>query len=116
MTKDYCNKIYGASDDLLEIEGALINDEVNTPDRPYEVYCSDDTKAIFTYDDSGEWKCEVIKKGNLFIEVVESVGDDGTHTGNAEGCTSYSDVLVVREPLYWIRVNKKYYRPKRITP
>lgn len=114
MAKDYCNKIYGASDDLLEIEGALIEDEVNTPDRPYNVYCSDGTEALFSYEDSGEWKCKVIKEGNQYIECIASVGDDGAeHIGNAKGCTPYSDVLIIREPLAWIRVNKKYYRPKR---
>lgn len=113
MTQDYCNKIYGASDDLLEIEGALINDEVNTPDRPYSVACSDGTKATFSYEDSGEWKCKISNTGTQFIECITSVGNDGMHTGNAEGCTSYSDVLVIREPIAWISVNKKYFRPKR---
>lgn len=111
MGKDYCNKIYGSSDDLLEIDGPLISDEANEIDEPFHVSCSDGTMGIFTYEDSGEWKCKVLRQGTLFIELIQSVGDDKEHAGNAEGCTSYSDVLVVREPLSWIRVNKKYYRP-----
>lgn len=111
MTKIYCNRIYGASDDLLEIDGALINDEVNTPDRPYEIICSDKTKAIFSYEDNGEWKCEVIVKGSQFIDRVPSVGEDNEHIGVANGCTPYSDVLLIREPVAWIKVGKKYYRP-----
>lgn len=112
-TKDYCNRIYGASDDLLEIDGALIEDEVNVIDKPFHIKCADGTIATFTYDDNGEWKCNVKAKGINFIEVISSVGDDGEHEGNAIDCTSYSDVLVIREPLQWIKVNNKYYRPNK---
>ncbi|HRP30483.1 MAG TPA: hypothetical protein PKV73_01260 [Agriterribacter sp.] len=110
MEKRYANRIWGASDDLLEIDGALIEDEVNTPNRPYTVRASDGTHAIFYYNDDGEWKCDVKKKGLGFIEVVTSVGHDGVHTNYAEGCSPYSDVLFIREPLSWISVNRKYFR------
>lgn len=111
MSKDFATKIYGASDDLLEIEGGSITDEINEIDKPFLLTCSDGTTAVFKYSDDGEWKCEVKQHGSGFIELIKSVGEDGKHSGNAEGCSSYSDVLVIREPLAWVRVNRKYYRP-----
>lgn len=112
MSKDYCNRIWGASDDLLEIDGALIEDEISMPDRPYRITCSDGTKAVFEYSEKCEWKCAVLNKGALFMECIECIGEDKEYTyGNAIGCTPYSDVLVIREPLAWIRVNNMYFRP-----
>jgi hypothetical protein len=111
MNKEYCNRIYGASDDLLEIDGALIEDEVNES-MPYKIKCSDGTEAIFEYNTEGIWECKNLIEGRQFMRVVKSLGDEVEHTDlSAIGCSSYSDVLLVREPLAWIKINKKYFRP-----
>ena len=113
MSKEYCTRIWGASDDLLEIDGALIEDEVNEP-FPYKIKCSDGTIASFNYNSEGNWECTIEAEGKSFIRLVKAVGDDNEHTDIAvNGCSSYSDVLLVREPIDWVKVNKKYYRPSR---
>jgi len=89
-------KIYGASDDLIEIEGA-INEEADHYDATnLPIRCSDGTFAKITYD--GEWKINVLVEGDKFLGKIDSVGDDAKHVfPDAEGCTSYSDVLVLDE-------------------
>ncbi len=111
--KEYCTRIWGASDDLLEIDGALIVDEVNES-FPYDVKCSDGTTAAFDYNSDGVWRCVVETTGKQFIRIVKAVGDDNEHYDiSANGCSGYSDVLLVREPIAWVKVNKKYYRPTK---
>ena len=103
-------KIYGASDDLIEIEGA-INDEADHYDATNLPFtASDGTKAKITYN--GDWKFEVTVKGDKFLKLIPSVGDDNEHTEQeALGCTSYSDVLVLDEGIEWVMINRKKYKP-----
>ena len=110
---EYCTRIWGASDDLLEIDGALIEDEVNES-FPYAIKCSDGTIASFDYNSEGIWECTIESPGKSFIRIVKAVGEDNEHTDpTAKGCSSYSDVLLIREPISWVKVNKKYYRPTK---
>lgn len=104
-------KIYGASDDLIELEGS-INDEHDCFDhkRPINILASDDTKATIFYN--GEWNINLLFAGDRYIQKVNSVGDDNKHTEeNAKGCTPYSDVLVLNEGIEWVRVGRKTYKP-----
>ena len=106
-------KIYGASDDLIEIEGA-VNDEVNHIDaKNVLIKASDGTKAKITYDDNGEWKISVEVEGSEYFGLIHSVGDDAKHTfPYAIGCTSYSDVLLLDEDIEWVRIGRKTFKPK----
>ena len=102
-------KIYGASDDLIEIDGE-ITDEVGCYGhiRPINISASDGTIATIVYD--GEWKIKVKTKGTKFLKIVDSVGDDFDidHTDDdAKGCTSYSDVLVFDSAIEWIKIGRK---------
>jgi len=102
-------KIYGASDDLIEIEGA-VSDEIGCYDhkRPIKFECSDGTKASIFYD--GDWKIHVFFAGSKYLYKIDSVGDDGEHTSDAKGCTSYSDVLILEEGIEWIKIKGKTYK------
>lgn len=102
-------KIYGASDDLIEIEGA-INDEVGCYFKAKQmIACSDNTKASISYD--GEWKINVLVEGEKFLGKINSVGDDAKHISpDAEGLTSYSDVLVLDEGIEWVKVGRKTFK------
>ncbi len=83
--------IYGASDDLLEINGKY-SEELNPPmDEPFCVAVSDGTLLEVEYD--GEWKFRAKKKGRCFKEIVQSVGDDGKHA-RYEKYTPYSDLVI----------------------
>lgn len=100
-------KIYGASDDLIEIEGA-ISDEINSYDDKTSFSVSDGTKGSISYDDDGQWRIEVKEQGIKFSGVVRSVGDDAKHIfPDAVGCTSYSDVLVLKEGIEWVKIGRK---------
>ena len=104
-------KIYGASDDLVEIEGE-ISDEYCQMDFKGTVEASDGTKAKLIYD--GEWKFQMLFAGSKFLKLVKSVGDDIDidHTDeDAKGCSTYSDVLVLDSGIEWIRIGRKKFNP-----
>lgn len=101
-------KIYGASDDLIEIEGA-ISDELNVHLKDNEKVsfsASDGTKGKISYENDG-WRIELIEIGKC--KKINAVGDDASHTGEAEGCTSYSDVLIF-ENIDWIKIGRKTFK------
>jgi hypothetical protein len=103
-------KIYGGSDDLIEIEGQ-INDEVGCYDhkRPIKIECSDGTIATIFYDVNGNWKIEVKNEGHLIQALHKTTGEDHKHTGVADGCTSYSDVLIFDSGIEWVKIKGKKY-------
>jgi thiamine phosphate synthase YjbQ (UPF0047 family) len=102
-------KIYGASDDLIEIEGA-ISDEIGcykTCEKGILFSCSDGTRGIITYN--GDWQILVNQEGSLFEKVVPN-NDEIDHTDiDAKGCTSYSDVLVLKDGVEWVEIGKKTF-------
>jgi hypothetical protein len=102
-------KIYGASDDLIEIEGD-VSEEHGCFDhkKPINIEVSDGTKGTIFYD--GEWKINVVFAGNKYIEKIDSVGDDGRHEGNAKACTPYSDVMIIDEGVEWVKIGRKTYK------
>ena len=102
-------KIYGASDDLIEIEGE-IRDEIGCYDhkRPIKISVSDGTIATIFYD--GEWKINVSFAGNKYLKKVDSVGDDKKHIEpDAIDCTSYSDILIFEKGVEWVKIKAKTF-------
>ena len=97
--------IYGASEDLVQIEGQIQADYGNytLAQRGIPFECSDETKGIITYD--GDWLITVEKEGGLFEELRPNVGDNGKHKDLAFKCTSYSDVLILKDGILWIKIN-----------
>jgi hypothetical protein len=97
--------IYGASDDLIEIEGQIEGEYGNytLASRGIPFECSDETKGMIVYD--GDWKITVEKQGSLFQELRPNVGDSGKHTDLAFKCTSYSDVLILKDGILWVKMN-----------
>ncbi|MFA7308094.1 MAG: hypothetical protein WC026_15640 [Hyphomicrobium sp.] len=56
--------IYGASDDLLEIEG-LLSEEMNpSNDEPNVLGFSDGTLLQIEYDDDGIWRIKMLRAGD----------------------------------------------------
>jgi len=102
-------KIYGASDDLIEIEGE-INEEANHYDATRVIIkASDGTQARITYD--GEWKISIEVEGSKYLSLIHSVGDDVKHIfEDAAGCTSYSDVLVLDDGVEWVKIGRKTFK------
>ncbi len=105
-------KIYGASDDLIEIEGA-ISDEVNIylkDNEKVNFSASDGTNGKISYDNEGNWQIEIIDTGTKLIAKIDAVGDDASHIGDAAGCTSYSDVLILKEGIEWVKIGRKIFK------
>lgn len=103
-------RIYGASDDLIEIDGQIIDEIDNySSDKPANFKTSLGTKGTITYN--GEWKITITEEGSDFIRVIESIGDDTDHTDENEiDIPSYSDVLILDGDLDWVKVNGKKYK------
>lgn len=97
--------IYGESDDVIEISGQVDAEYINytLAKRGIPFECSDETKGTITYD--GDWKIIISNEGSLFQELRENVGDNGKHTDLAFKCTSYSDVLILKDGILWIKIN-----------
>jgi hypothetical protein len=97
--------IYGASDDLVEIEGQIQGeyDNYTLASRGIPFECSDGTKGKLTYD--GDWLITVENEGDLFQELRPNVGDNGTHKDLAFKCTPYSDVLILKDGILWVKIN-----------
>ncbi len=97
--------IYGSSDDLVEIEGQIQAEYGNytLASRGITFECSDETKGTITYD--GDWLIKVEQQGSLFQELRPNVGDLGKHTDLAFKCTSYSDVLILKDGILWVKIN-----------
>jgi hypothetical protein len=104
-------RIYGASDDLIEIDGQ-ISDEVDaysSSDEPVKFKTSKGTKGSLMYD--GNWNITIREEGPDFVKVIESVGDDNDHTEeNTKDVPPYSDVLILEGELEWIKVKGKKYK------
>jgi len=102
-------KIYGASDDLIEVEGD-ISEEANHYDATRVIIkASDGTQARITYD--GEWKISVEVEGEKYLNLIHSVGDESEHIyEDAKGCSSYSDVLLLDDGIEWVKIGRKTFK------
>jgi len=85
-------RIYGASDDLIEIEGSF-SEEFNfypdDDDRRFLVF-SDGTLLRATYDNDGIWRLTRLASGSATFEKVE---------GDVEKDTN--DVVTLRGEIKW---------------
>jgi hypothetical protein len=99
--------LFGSSDDLVELKGQIESDYINwtLAQRGIPFEFSDETKGTIVYD--GDWLIKLEKQGNLFQELRKNVGDNGKHTDLAFKCTSYSDVLIMKDGILWVKINGK---------
>jgi hypothetical protein len=103
--------ISGASDDLIELGGAISEEYGCYGNKGIKIECSDGTKAKIFYDKNGEWKINNIKEGFLFDKLVKSTGENNKHMDeDTKNCCSYSDVLVIKEGIIWIKIDKKRFK------
>jgi len=84
-------KVYGCSDDLIELEGTIY-DEIGCWKQTVNIYFSDGTEIKVKYgkehngETIGVWEIKVISKGTGFIDLQECFDDDAD---------IYSDVLTL---------------------
>ena len=73
--------IYGASDDLIEIEGDF-SEEFNfypNEDRQYVLGFSDGTLLRVEYDVDGLWRLHLVHKGDAEFSKIEGSVEDDTN-------------------------------------
>lgn len=105
-------KIYGSSDDLVEIDGQIRDEYNNYSDAHsgFNFSCSDGTKGRISYN--GEWIIRIAEQGDKFLDLIDNVGDDADHTHeDCIGCTSYSDVLILDEGIEWVKIGREKFKP-----
>lgn len=101
--------IYGASDDLIEIDGA-VSEEVNKIDaKNIPIVCSDGTKAKITYN--GTWDIEVIEAGKLYNIVERGSEEETPHKNDdCKDVPGYSDALILDAGIEWVKIGRKTFR------
>lgn len=87
--------IYGASDDLVEIEGDL-REEVGAYDTDLKFYMSDGTFGSINYTDEGVWRIKILTYGIADIKITNPTEEE------IEEDTNYTDKAVFSGPIEWI--------------
>jgi hypothetical protein len=96
--------IYGASDDLIEVEGDLREEfSYNEDDsEPMFVAVSDGTLMSIAYGvGGGFWRIHVLRRGTCDLTKFEATDDDGD---------AYSDRVTLDGDIDWISVGKAVRR------
>lgn len=78
-------KIYGASDDLIEIDGDICEEFYALPNQTNEIICSDGTVIALDYGDEGSWTVSVMRCAKADITIRQ---------GTAQEC-DYSQVATL---------------------
>ena len=106
-------KIYGSSDDLVEIESNSIQDvegevsyyssKYSDKDKGVLIICSDGTLLEVKYGKGGLgiWAVNLLNTGNLFKEIEPCTDEDAE---------IYSDVAYFKDGLKWAYAAKEWER------
>jgi hypothetical protein len=86
-------KVYGQSDDLIEVEGD-IREEFNPDydDPKLLVATSNGVVMRIFYDDDGIWRITILK-GHDKVKLTQCKGDDDE---------DYSDIAVIEDDVDWV--------------
>ena len=89
--------VYGASDDLIELEGDL-SEEFSAYDFNGHLALSNGVLLSVRYSDGGYWRIAVVR-GHEWVTIIPASAQDGR---DEEGYPAYSDRAVVEGPtLTW---------------
>ena len=76
-------EIYGASDDLIEIEGDIREEFNPSSDDRNALAFSDGTILSIVYDDNGMWRIAPIAVGSAVYEMVQGTDPDDDYSDHA---------------------------------
>ena len=103
--------IYGASDDLVEVDGD-VREEFNPGDGPSYVAVSDGTVLRIAYD--GRWRIDRVAEGAAEFQHDAATADDGNP--REDGTPSYSDRVILTGmgdlPLAWVVFGDRFEASK----
>lgn len=93
-------EIYGASDDLIEIDGDICEEFNPISDETSYIACSDGTLLTVEYTRQGYWRINRIQEGTAKYSKVEgkNVDDD------------YSDTVTLEGEISWVMMGRDYAR------
>jgi len=95
--------LYGASDDLIEIEGD-IEEEFYYTDGNHYVAFSNGTVVKIIFDDDGIWRITPYLGDTDSVHIVQTDGrDDGTFGG-------YTDIATITGDITWVVVGERVGR------
>ncbi len=96
----HVQKLYGSSDDLVELAGT-IKDEINVYDEPLYLRFDNGTHLKAAYAKDGCWRLETLERGTVrSIRKLVGLPDDPETEGSPQlhgdaDAPSYSDVIVI---------------------
>lgn len=90
--------IYGASDDLVEVEGDL-REEFNAFEDESFIAVSDGTLISVEYGASGIWNLNVLRRGSCSIDKTDATGEE-----------DYSDKIELTGEIAWVAYAKGVVR------
>ena len=92
-------KIYGASDDLIEIEGDISEEFGHySDDEPFYLAFSDGTAFTINYGPEGIWRINRLTSGS-----AEYSKHEGTDSDN-----DYSDIVTLKGDIKWAIGGKNF--------
>ncbi len=104
-------KIYGASDDLVEVEGQVPGcNEYGAYDSPRYVELSSGDVFKVEYTDAGVWAVNIHKEGVLSRPPKGTKGVSITKESHGTGSDPepYTDTVTVSGPFQWVEVWENY--------
>jgi hypothetical protein len=100
-------RIWGASDDLLEVDGDVYEEFSvygTASDEPLFVAVSDGSLWKVTYDDDGCWRVASVVVGANKHTRIEADGVEAED--RADGTCGYSDVVTIQGDVAWVALAK----------
>ena len=85
--------IYGASDDLVEVEGDIREEFNPEGDGPDYLAFSDGTVLSIRYDHDGIWRISPVHRGGAVLNITQAVVDDPDE---------YSDRATLEGEIAWV--------------
>ncbi len=85
--------IYGASDDLIEIEGDIRDELYANDDESTKLAFSDGTVLSIEYNSDGLWKIFRLVEGSATVEKFEATDPDSEE---------YSDRVTLKGDIQWV--------------
>lgn len=94
-------KVYGASDDLIEVEGDIREEFTASTDASI-ISVSDGTLLSIFYSDAGVWHIDTLWVGS-HLSRIEPAGDSNSD--------NYSDVALFEGNIDWVAMGEAWAKP-----
>lgn len=100
-------KVYGSSDDRIEVEGEKLNEEFYGGEQATYLSFSDGTLLSCVYSDDALWHFAVLQKGTSFVSKDECI---------IETSERHSDYIFLGDDVKWVMFGSQLERAKEKKP